>query len=347
MRLFLLPVSTRRTLLYCEKLHEKAASERSLLDKLTNKASETWVAWEKDEKAPFAWKKRVTLAGNQALKRIPFEEWGLKTVPALTAKRKKAIVEGREKYHVVFPGLFLPRDKVPGIIRKLAQERQAMHRRKMVWSIVGMPFTAPFMLIPMYAPTSTPSDFSADHNRRIPNLPFFYLVYRAYSHWKALTGSKHLEFLLQHSPPAMNPSPELDEVYAAGLMYPTRAVSRAAPRPTREQAEEVASVVERQTHGGTEDVMVLQRWNGKLIAERFRLPDMEAEIERAVEQVEQSIKAKDELVEEKLELEKATAKEGKTAKDALPKEVLQPLEEAGKKIRQEAEEVAKDKDGKH
>ncbi|KAJ4287732.1 hypothetical protein N0V90_012436 [Kalmusia sp. IMI 367209] len=327
MRLFLLPISTRRSLIYCEKLHQKAASERSLLDKVTNKASETWVAWEKDEKAPLNWKKRVTLAGNQALKRIPFEEWGLKTIPALTTKRKAAIVEGKEKYQVIYPGLYLQQEKVPEILKKLAQEKQAMYKSKMVWSIVAMPFTAPFMLVPV-----------------IPNLPFFYLVYRAYSYWKALTGSKHLEFLLQHNLPTPNPSSELDEVYTAGLMYPTRKISRAAPRPTREQAEEVARVVETQTNGGTEDAMVLQRWNGKLIAEQFHLPDMEVEIERAVEQVEQSIKAKDELIEEKLELEQATAKPGQTAKDLLPKEVLQPLEEAEKRIHHEAHKVAQEKD---
>jgi len=53
--------------------------------------------------------------------------------------------------------------------------------------------------------------------------------------------------------------------------------------------------------------MLLQIWNGKLLAERFKLPDMQIEIERAVEQVEKTIKAKEELVEEKQEIEKATA----------------------------------------
>ena len=149
MRLFLLPISTRRSLLYCEKLHEKAANERSLLDKVTTKANETWAAWEKDEKAPLNWKRKVTHYGNHALKRIPYEEWGLKTVPALTARRKKAIQEGREKAHVMFPGLYLQRDQVPAILTRLARDRQAMHRSKMVWSVVGMPFTIPFMLVPV------------------------------------------------------------------------------------------------------------------------------------------------------------------------------------------------------
>jgi phosphoribosyl-ATP pyrophosphohydrolase len=316
MRLFLLPISTRRSLIYCEKLHEKAPADRSILDKITIKANETWVAWEKDEKAIGDWKRKVTFYGNKALKRIPYEEWGLKTIPALTAKRRQDVLDGKAKYEVHFPGLYLHQNKVPGILALLAKERQTMHRSKLIWSVVIMPFTAPFMLIPV-----------------IPNLPFFYVLYRAWSHWKALSGSKHLEFLLKHNIPTFAPSAILDEVYTAGLMYPTRKISRAAPRPTREQAEEVARTVHQQTNNETEDVMVLQRWNGKLIAEQFKLPDMEVEIERAVEQVESSIKTKEELMEEKIELEKAVGKEGERAKDLLPEHIL-------KKIHEEAEHVA-------
>lgn len=153
-----------------------------------------------------------------------------------------------------------------------------------------MPLSAPFILVPV-----------------IPNIPFFYLVFRAYSHWKALSGSKHLEFILQNKLLKSVPSSELDEVYTAGLMYPSREISRNAPVPSREQAEDISNIIEKQTNDGSEDVMVLQRWNGKLIAERFKLSEMEVEIERAVEQVEQAIKGREELLEEKRELERATA----------------------------------------
>lgn len=162
MRLFLLPISTRRSLIYCERISSsssssstKPAGKRPLLERITTKASETWVAWEKDEKAPLAWKKKVTHYGNHALARIPYEEWGLKTIPALTARRRKAIEDGSEKYHITFPGLYLPQDKIPAVLKQLARERQAMHRRKMIWSVVAMPFSAPFMLIPVYALFST------------------------------------------------------------------------------------------------------------------------------------------------------------------------------------------------
>jgi hypothetical protein len=329
MRLFLLPISTRRSLIYCEKLHEKAPKDRSYYDKLTIKANETWAAWEKDEKAIWNWKKQVTYYGNQALKRIPYEEWGLKTIPALTAKRKQNILDGKAKYEVLFPGKYLPQERVPGILEKLAKERQNMHRSKLMWSVIIMPFTAPFMLVPV-----------------IPNLPFFYVLYRAWSHWKAWGGSKHLEFLLKHKLPTPSPTWALDEVYTAGLMYPTRALSRVAPRPTQQQAQEVANVVHQQTNNETEDVMVLQRWNGKLIAEQFDLPDMEVEIERAVEQVENSIKSKERLLEEKLAQEKAGTGNGVRAKDALPDEILEKIHDKAEDIAEESKAKLMEKDQK-
>ncbi|KAF2820993.1 hypothetical protein CC86DRAFT_373915 [Ophiobolus disseminans] len=323
MRLFLLPISTRRSLIYCEKIHDKAPKDRSIIDKVTIKANETWAAWEKDQKAIWDWKKKVTFYGNHALKRIPYEEWGLKTLPSLTAQRRQAIIDGKEKYEVMFPGRYLKEDKLPGILEKLAKERQLMHRSKLMWSVIIMPFTAPFMLIPV-----------------IPNLPFFYVLYRAYSHWTALRGSKFLEFLLKHNLPKPTSSLALDEAYTAGLMYPTRQLSRAAPKPTEEQADEVARVVAQQTNNDTEDVMVLQRWNGKLIAEQFHLPDMEVEIERAVEQVEKSIKSKEELMEEKLELEKATGTAGERAQDLLPDHITEKIHEEAEHVAEEAKKQA-------
>ena len=55
-------------------------------------------------------------------------------------------------------------------------------------------------------------------------------------------------------------------------MYPTRQLSRAAPRPTEIEADRVSDVVHKQTNNESEDVMVLQRWNGKLIAEQHYQP---------------------------------------------------------------------------
>ncbi|KIW02200.1 uncharacterized protein PV09_06356 [Verruconis gallopava] len=299
MRFFLLPISTRRTLIYCERAKPPPGQKPSIQDRIVSKANETWLSF---EKADGGWKKTLTTYGNKVFRRIPYEEWGLKTIPPLSNKRKELELSQQEKVEVLFPSLFLKESKVLETCRQLAVERQQLHRKRMIYSAIGAPLTLPFALVPI-----------------IPNIPGFYLLFRAWSHWKALRGAQHLEFLVKNNLLIPSPSTAMDEVYTAGLMYPTRQMSRVARRPTREQGEAVAEIIKTQTNGGVEDVMLLQKWNGKLLAEEFKLPAMEVEIERAVEQVEQSIKAKEELIEEKKQIEKATRPEGVSELEAEEK----------------------------
>lgn len=141
MRLFLLPVSTRRTLIYCEKV--KLTDGVSYTDWAVNKASTTWTKWEKAEKG---WQKKLAVYGNEIFRRIPFEEWGLKTLPSLS----KVTLEKAGPTKVLFPGAFLDKSLAPGVLKAIATERQGLHKSKLFWSIVAMPFTAPVALIPVY-----------------------------------------------------------------------------------------------------------------------------------------------------------------------------------------------------
>lgn len=102
-------------------------------------------------------------------------------------------------------------------------------------------------------------------------------------------GSKYLKHILDYKLVSPKPSTVLDEMYAAGLIHPTRDKSRAAEIPSEEETEEVARRFMDQGNDGDEEVMLLRRWNGKLLAEKLGLPELEVEIERAVEQVEQSM----------------------------------------------------------
>lgn len=87
--------------------------------------------------------------GNKALKRIPYEEWGLKSIPPLSARRKEDELSGKEKVEVAFPKLLIPEGKVTEVLKTLATERQSLHKTRMIWSFVGMPISAPVALIPM------------------------------------------------------------------------------------------------------------------------------------------------------------------------------------------------------
>lgn len=91
------------------------------------------------------------------LRGIPFEEWGLKSIPNLPAKRKRDIEAGvgdvPEKIEVRYPRLFqgLFKDDVKVICSRISTERQTLHYRTLLKSVAAMPLTIPFGLLPMYA----------------------------------------------------------------------------------------------------------------------------------------------------------------------------------------------------
>lgn len=109
----------------------------------------------------------------------------------------------------------------------------------------------------------------------------------------------------------MSASQVMDESYTAGLLHPSMKPIEEAPKPSEAEIEQVVKLVDAEANDGKEEVMVLHKWSGKLLAEAFRLPEMEIEIERAVEQVEKTLKAKEEEVKEAKPGEKASSEEGR------------------------------------
>lgn len=146
MRLFLIPISTRRVLIYARPLRRDASKELSLLDRTTSKAAETWAKWEEAESG---WKKHLVTWGNRVQQRIPFEEWGLKSIPSLKSQQRVDENYGSKQIDVLYPGNSVRLENVPSILRKIATERQEFHKRKMWWSFGIAPLTAPFALVPV------------------------------------------------------------------------------------------------------------------------------------------------------------------------------------------------------
>lgn len=148
MRLFLLPISTRRSMIFCERARESLTpgQKQPLTERVVNKANETWVAWERAEKG---WQKWITHWGNQALKRIPYEEWGLKTLPSATTKRFKEVDEGKLQLHCLYPAGFMGTDRVLGVLSRLATERQSLHKSRLLACVLWMPVMLPFAAVPV------------------------------------------------------------------------------------------------------------------------------------------------------------------------------------------------------
>lgn len=146
MRLLLLPISTRRTLIYAQRLSVPAAENQTYIDKGTKRAAKLWSDWEKKESG---WQKKVVDFGNVALKRIPYEEWGLKSIPPLSARKQEEALATKKDVEVAFPSSLIHEQKVLDVLRTLGTERQALHKQRMIYSFIGMPISAPFALVPM------------------------------------------------------------------------------------------------------------------------------------------------------------------------------------------------------
>ncbi len=154
-----------------------------------------------------------------------------------------------------------------------------------------------------------------DQVRSIPNIPFFWFAFRTYSHYRALYGGRLLEHITNKGMVQAKDSRVMDELYAAGLLKPSRQAVREATKPGDTDIEKVVKQAEEQAKEGKKEVVLLQGWNGKLIADAFHLSEMEVEIERAVEQVENAIKKTDEQARTAKEVERATEQKTEALKD--------------------------------
>lgn len=118
---------------------------------------------------------------------------------------------------------------------------------------------------------------------RVPNLPFFYLAYRAWSHWRALSGGKHIQFLLENKLIRPAPSPILDQIYQK-LALP------APPQPEVKPAASEAEPEPQVSESVEEERVILQPTSSKQLAQALEFPDLETEIDRALWQVETSLR---------------------------------------------------------
>ena len=89
--------------------------------------------------------------GNAALRRIPYEEWALKSIPPLSTRRKAEELQEKGEKHVEvsFPKTLIPEETVMELLRKLGTERQNFHKWTLIKCGLGMPIVAPLGLVPV------------------------------------------------------------------------------------------------------------------------------------------------------------------------------------------------------
>ena len=146
MRLFALPISTRQVLIYCQRINT-VAKEQSYIDRVIAKGSATWLNWEKGD---WKWQRWVTRYGNKLFQRLPYEEWGLKSIPPLRQKRKAQEIEGKIQSFVEYPPTVLKPEGVQHVLEQYGgKDKQAYHAKWIGWNLVGMPLSAPAALVPV------------------------------------------------------------------------------------------------------------------------------------------------------------------------------------------------------
>ncbi|KAJ7625352.1 mitochondrial K+-H+ exchange-related-domain-containing protein [Mycena polygramma] len=180
--------------------------QEGVLKYATNKVDRTWSGWGKAETG--SWRLRVFEFGERFLDRLDFEEGALKgfdvkhappaTVPAeLTGAEKEAALAELAQVPLLYPPSVYSGPAALADLRALLQQRIPLHKKGFWTYLIVAPFTAPFMIVPV-----------------VPNLPFFFCAWRAWSHWQALRGARHLDALLQHDKIEPTADERLDAVYA-------------------------------------------------------------------------------------------------------------------------------------
>lgn len=154
----------------------------------------------------------------------------------------------------------------------------------------------------------------ANYDPSIPNLPFFYLVYRAWSHYRALAGSKHIQYLLKENLVVPNPSPILDTLYSDGIMKATCGSITLNPKEANAEPGDTEPLLEDAPM--EPEVLLLGKGDSARIAQALEMPELHAELDRAIWQVEQALGREKELKEEVEEMARAVKEEEEKAKKA-------------------------------
>ncbi|GAA5963989.1 hypothetical protein JCM3765_007829 [Sporobolomyces pararoseus] len=261
-----------------------------LLTKATDKAADMWAGLGRGKEG--SWKKRSYDFGEKMMDKIEFEEWALKSIDTNLAPKPWKRLTGQtsdsntststttlkssmyEPVELIYPQSLMKDKELLEQLEKQLKHREPHHRRAMWKCLILAPFTTPFALLPV-----------------VPNFPLFYVLWRAWSHWRAHKSSSYLLSLL--SSPSSNltltASPILDKIYA--------------PLPPHDDPT-------------ADSRLLLTNEKVEKLLKEFKMDDFEErkELERAVGQAEERLKQGRSQEEKDKDVLK---KEGEIVRDSL------------------------------
>lgn len=205
-KLIVIPITSRESFVYF-KHSPTLLNKQSALIRGENYVSDKCAKlWKRMLTSPKKINKKIVSMVQVFLDNIHWQETSLKTIPGenhllkrirgqneqkVTAKQYLNLTTNNENtlekirmepISVYYPGgSIIGRDKVEMQMTRLYENGIQNHKKYMWYCLLGVPLTLPLVLIPI-----------------IPNVPGFYLTYRAYCNWKAYMGAKHLKSMLRN-----------------------------------------------------------------------------------------------------------------------------------------------------
>ncbi|KAL6629150.1 hypothetical protein ACP70R_028915 [Stipagrostis hirtigluma subsp. patula] len=136
----------------------------AVVDFVADKMNRAWIGFERAPEGSM--KSRIHSLGLKLLSRVRPSEVLLKSV-----------TKDVSTLEIVHPASINPR-LARRRLRHVAVRGASVHRKFLYGSVCLLPVTSIFMVLPL------------------PNIPFFWMLFRAYSHWRALQGSERLQLLV-------------------------------------------------------------------------------------------------------------------------------------------------------
>ncbi|XP_017643730.1 uncharacterized protein LOC108484453 isoform X2 [Gossypium arboreum] len=148
----------------CKKISSNSkplsANAELLVDFISNKMNKAWIGLEKAPEGSF--KNKLHGLGLRLLARVKPSEILL-----------KSITKDVTNVQITYPTSLNARH-VRRRLRQIALRGTVLHRKYFYGSVSLLPLTTAFTVLPL------------------PNIPFFWVLFRTYSHWRALQGSEKL-----------------------------------------------------------------------------------------------------------------------------------------------------------
>ncbi|KAJ2392676.1 hypothetical protein GGI23_005173 [Coemansia sp. RSA 2559] len=228
-------------------------------------ASEKWNKW--SAYPPTSWRGKIYIYGETLMDKISFKEYFLKEIPT---KSEGALVS---KVDIVVPNI-LSETEVLNDLRALVAAQEPYHARWLWYCCYLLPVSSLFTLVPV-----------------IPNFPFFYNLFRVYSHYKARHGAHHLQHLFDRGAFEVIFDSELSKFYQA-----TTYASTGSTTPNQNPSSDSASnTSERRSFDDRtlESGLPLLEDNPTLITDSdiarmatyFQVPTFESAVRRARHQI--------------------------------------------------------------